>query len=117
MKMLYFPPCFSISLCRNIEWGPGKKVASKNVAKYATDIFKSREKYFSEIILKIIFKIIILPLHAPIGNEPINETLLLLPDAINATDGLCIVNRIPTDVEHDDTRGGGDINADAAGSR
>ena len=26
MKMLYFPPCFSISLCRNIEWGPGEKV-------------------------------------------------------------------------------------------
>ena len=29
MKMLYFPPCFSISLCRNIEWGPGKKSRQK----------------------------------------------------------------------------------------
>ena len=58
MQMLHFPPCFSISLCRNIEWGPGKKVASKNVAKYATDIIKSREKYFSEILFKIIFKMI-----------------------------------------------------------
>ena len=44
--MLHFPPCFSISLYRNIEWGPGKKVASKKVAKYATDIFKTRDKRF-----------------------------------------------------------------------
>ena len=75
MKMLYFPPCFSISLCRNIEWGPGKKVASNKVAKYATDKirhakniffrnnfqnnFQNNFKIMFKISFKIIFKIIL----------------------------------------------------------
>ena len=58
MQMLHFPPCFSISLCRNIEWGPGKKVASNKVAKYATDKIRHAKKCFSEITFKIIFKMI-----------------------------------------------------------
>ena len=59
MQMLHFPPCFSISLYRNIEWGPGKKVASNKVAKYATDKIRHAKNIFSEIIFKIIFKIIL----------------------------------------------------------
>ena len=41
MQMLHFPPCFSISLYRNIEWGPGKKVASNKVAKYSPGTTRS----------------------------------------------------------------------------
>ena len=58
MQMLHFPPCFSISLYRNIEWGPGKKVASNKVAKYATDKIRHAKNIFSGIIFKIILKII-----------------------------------------------------------
>ena len=46
MKMLYFPPCFSISLCRNIEWGPGKKSRQKMSPSVVSCILSKRLHHF-----------------------------------------------------------------------